>query len=293
MTSKDFKPILHRILQSTSNLDIREVRRFQAERFVFTIQVNKVRHKVFQVIFETDGSLYVTFPYFDINEGIVSTGTLSIFSNITKVNLEHKGKVTSRRIKYSHHPSGQVHISQAGKEKVKTEIKKSAMPLNSSEGHLFTVNIQGFSHFEIDQTDKDHLPSKKRTVLNFSFDESPIVAAKFVCRWYKENSLLNRSRNKYVGPTSTGISPQGNKMPTFFIGPLQGRLLSDHVLTVNCEGINPLDKDKDAILNFIGGFEAMPKRIAELPTFLCINYPIPNYEKLAKQIGTIDLIGDD
>jgi hypothetical protein len=50
--------------------------RFQAEKFIFTVQVNEQRHKIFQVVFgKSDGSLYITFPYFFSQKGFLSVAT--------------------------------------------------------------------------------------------------------------------------------------------------------------------------------------------------------------------------
>jgi hypothetical protein len=66
------------------------------------------------VFFGKDGDLFVTFPYFRHREGILSICRLQANGeNQTTVNLEQGGKVTSHRVKYSHHLSGRAHFSPA------------------------------------------------------------------------------------------------------------------------------------------------------------------------------------
>src|SRR4030067_1638089 len=138
-----FNPILKIPLLNFLTWKSAEIKRYQAKKFIFLIQVNGNRYKVLQIIFGNDGSLYVSFPYFDDNHGIISIGTLSEISPKTNVNLESMGKVTSNKVKYSHHPSGDVQFSQTGK--VKTAIKKKSLPLTDTEGHIFSLSIQGLN----------------------------------------------------------------------------------------------------------------------------------------------------
>src|SRR5688500_9953129 len=75
------------------------ISRFQAEQFVLIAEFNGARHKLLQVIFPKEGSLFVSFPYFDQTEGILSVGALSEISPKTNVTLESTGKVTTNKVK--------------------------------------------------------------------------------------------------------------------------------------------------------------------------------------------------
>jgi len=176
-----FEPVLSMPLVNYLSWEKAEIRRFQSERFVLTVQVEDKRYKIFQIVFgKKDGSLYVTFPYFDMNEGIVSVGTIPALLAKSQVDLKSCGKVTSNRVKYTHHPDGEVHFSQTGR--VKPSIRKKSLPLGKAEGHLFSIQAQGLSHFELDATHDDHLPKMKQTVLNFRFEKEKPEAIKMVGR---------------------------------------------------------------------------------------------------------------
>ncbi len=267
------------------------VNRFQSKKFVFTVQRGIKRHKIFQIVFgKSDGSLYVTFPYFQNQKGILSTGTIPRFLEKGNVNLQEKGKVTSHLVKYAHHPDGQVHFSQDGK--IRTSVKRQSLPLKSAEGHLFTINLQDLSSFDTDSVADDRPPKKSRTTLNFKFHEDT-PAIKFVARWYKPETFLNRSKikSKKIGPTIQTQTPGGNIQNAFMIGPLSGWPLDDFVLLINCEGIPALGKKKEPLMLFIGGFDP-PSNLKELDkpfSFLCASYPVSNYETLVDQIGSTDL----
>ncbi len=285
-----FDPILSIPMVNYLSRKKSEIRRFQAERFVFTVKVEGNRYKIFQIVFgRKDGSLYVTFPYFDINQGIVSIGTLPALLRSSQVNLESVGQVTSNHVKYAHHPDGRVHFSQDGK--VNTLIIRNSLPLDKTEGHIFSIHTQGISHFELDPAQQDHTPKMKRTVLNFKFDQNNPEALKVVARWYKPETLISRTQGHFLGPTVDAQTPDGHITSAFLIGPPKGCTMERYVLLVNCEAIAQLDKDREAVLIFIGGFDTPAKinDIAQDSSFLCVTYPVSNYDELVKQIGTIDI----
>jgi hypothetical protein len=268
-----------------------EIKRFQAERFVFTIQAKDNRYKVFQVFFgKSDGSLYINFPYFSINHGIASLATVPAFLHQADISLEHFGQVTSKRVKYAHHPDGQVHFSQTGK--VSSSISKKSLPLADAEGHLFTLHLQGLHYFETADPAKDGLsPQLKRTVLNFEFKEEP-EAVKVVGRWYKAKTLMKGAQGRIHGPQTLTQTPDDRIRSAFLLGPPKGWLWERYALVITCEKIAQLDQDQEALLNFIAGFDP-PNRIQDLSkpsSLLCVSYPVSSYEELVERIGSIDLV---
>jgi len=288
------QPILSMRLVNYLSWEKAEIKRFQAERFVFTVQVENQRYKIFQVFFgKSDGSLYVTFPYFDIDEGIVSIGTIPAMLKTAEINLELQGKVTSKKVKYAHHPDGEVHFSQTGQ--VSTSIRRKSLPLETAEGHLFSLQVQGLSHFEADPTQQDHLPKMKRTVLDFNFGNKKPEAIKIVARWYKAASLISRSSGHFFGPKVQGQTPDGRITSAFLIGTPKGWPMEHYALLVSCEAIDKLTKENEAALVFTGGFDTSSKfgDIAQAASFLCVMYPTTNYEELSQRIGTIDIISSN
>jgi hypothetical protein len=89
---------------------------FRCKRVVCVVRNADLRVKAFQIIFNWDGSLLVAFPYFRHRTGILSASAISATgTRQSEVNLEQDGKVTSHRVKYSHHADGRAHFSQDGK----------------------------------------------------------------------------------------------------------------------------------------------------------------------------------
>ena len=139
---------------------------YRSQRYVVVIEAEGTYFKLIQFMFsKKDGSLFVSFPYFENSEGIAAEIPLPESDAPTTVNLENWGKVTSHLVKYSHHPDGRVHFSQDGK--VRTEIVKQSIPIDRLNGHTFTVLIQGLDGFEQTTEDPSKLVTKNRQYLVF------------------------------------------------------------------------------------------------------------------------------
>jgi len=290
MRKEEFQPVLNIPLKNLRTLEEAALRRFQSERFIFTVQIEKNRYKVCQIFFgKSDGTLYVTFPYFQIKEGIASICTTGPFLVNANVDMKTSGKLTSYPLKYSHHPDGEAHFSQDAK--VKTLIRKKSVPLHDVEDHIFSLYAQGLSYFEEDITAEDHKPTLKRMTLNFDFKNQKPKAVKIVGRWYIWEDLIRRVQGKFVRPTVTGETPDKKAVPMFLIGPPKGWPMDKYFLCVSCEEIGDYEKGQDAAMLFIGGFDD-PSRVYDLSqssTFLCSSYPVSNYKELLAQIGSIDV----
>jgi hypothetical protein len=192
---------------------------FRSKRFVITCDVNHIKYNIFQVIFGTDGSLFVNFPYYLNSKGLVSLVKYS--KNIgqpTDLNLVPGGKVSSYLVKYTHHLDGEAHFSQEGQ--VKTEIRKKSIPLHSINGHIFTIQFQGLKNFK--STNKRELPSKKRIILSFNLGDSEPDAVKIVGRIYLVEQLINRFWSIFpvseVGPIAL-MNISGKQHYALFLSP--------------------------------------------------------------------------
>src|SRR6202521_319975 len=153
----------------------------RSERVVCVVNVREFRAKAFQVGFDEDGTLYVHFPYFQHRIGILSSSEIpATGERNAEVKLEDGGKVTSHRVKYSHHPDGRAHFSQDGK--IFTAIKRQSISLDTQNGHMFSLYIQGLHALEVAKTAKDAEGiSVNRSVIDFQIEPTP-EATKFVGR---------------------------------------------------------------------------------------------------------------
>lgn len=270
---------------------------FRSEKYVVAVGIGHRRYKTLQIIFgKKDGSLFVNFPYFKYVRGLVSVVTFPGGNKHTaELSLEPGGKVTSHRVKYSHHPDGIAHFSQDGR--VYSVVRKQSIPLAKAEGHIFTVQLQQVDSFEEANEEKDrgrHTPT--RTVLTFNFNQDTPEAVKIVGRWYSLAELKNRiyviKETPVLGPRVMCETPQGKRYFAFLLSSPQSFSTGEFVLILTCEKIDTLDKERHSVLTFIGGLDE-PNIINDLSkdtSFLALSYPASNYDDLAQRIGSIDYI---
>ena len=257
------------------------------ERYIVSLQAGSETFKIFQILFnKKDGSLHLSFPYFIHKEGILSELFYPANTSPADLSFLPAGKVTTHRVKYSHHVSGEALFSQDGK--IYSKIRKQSVPLRSQIGHIFTIHVSGIQSFEKAFQTKDQSQTNNRTVLTFEFPEIP-YAVKFVGMWYSTRLLRKNSRGiKDDKPKATLLSPNGTRR--------EGLLLIDpylddgegFALVLYCD-VSSKTVAKES-LTFIGAFDA-PEILydhSKETRVLALIYPAVDAENLAKRIGSID-----
>lgn len=244
----------------------------RSERVVCVVKIGDLRAKAFQIGFEQDGSLYIHFPYFRHRIGILSSSEIpATGERKADVNIEHGGKVTSHRVKYSHHPDGRAHFSQDGK--IFTAIKRQSLSLDTQNGHMFTLYVQGLHALDAAKRAKDaERISSKRSVINFPI-EPTAEAIKFVGRWLDINKLRVSEPNATVGPTHVMVDADGVR--TNAILAASPHTNTNHLLAISCVAIHTLGP-APGIFVFNGGFDAPETMTSPMKTagFLAFLYPL-------------------
>jgi hypothetical protein len=260
----------------------------RSRRVVCIVKVSELRAKAFQIGFDKDGSLFIHFPYFQHRIGILSSSEIpATGERKADVNIEHGGKVISHRVKYSHHPDGRAHFSQDGK--IFTAIRRRSISLDTQNGHMFTMYIQGLHALDIAKTAKDAEGiSVNRTVINFQIE--PIAEAiKFVGRWLDINKLRVSEPNVTVGPRHTMVDPDGVKIDAMLVASPYAN--ANHVLAITCVAIPRLGSEPEIFL-FVGGFDA-PETMtdpAKAAGFLAFRYPLSKAVDLLERLGSVDFV---
>jgi hypothetical protein len=233
---------------------ITEVKAFQSQQIVLTVNADQHRHKVLQILFGKDGSLYVTFPYFAHTDGILAEVNVTGRPGSTsQIDLANAGKVASHLVKYSHHPDGQAHFSQDGK--VRTVIRRQSVLLYEQQGHIFTVLIQGLRAFEAVAVSKENKISAKRTTLTFQIGDRFPKAVRIVGRWYWIEDLNFDPRPAGVGPVVRAIEADGSERNAFILANPKD---PKHVLLLTCIPQDAISTGHDAMM-FMGGFDPPSK----------------------------------
>lgn len=251
-------------------------------------------HQIFQIIISNrDGSIYITFPYYKHSKGLVSLTRFPIGSRTVKelslIERGSKGKVTSHKVKVSHHISGQTNFSLTGK--VFTIIKKKSVELDKFSGHLFTVQFQGLDDFEEKKKNK-----KNHYYIYYDIGNREIEAFKIVGFWYSPDETKKRLKDidyeslkkNYSAVQYESKNSSKGKMD-FIISECEHT--KDYWLCIYCKGLKKIDYNNYSTLTFLGGFDP-PEIINNLNQdtyFISMIYPAENYEELKKKLGSIDI----
>lgn len=241
------------------------------------------QHRIVKIRFQRDGSIFVMFPSFKENEGLVGKATLLGGVKTTACNLAELGKITSSKVKYSHHSDGRVHFSQDGL--VKTEIKKQSVPLALEQLHMFTVHAEGLDGFSA--------PRSNDTTHKLEFlIQGGTPAVKLVASWCELKNLGSTVPLQTGSGTIMMRFPNGQVQPSWLISPPEGNLYDRFGLIVTAEETSSLSSEAGCCLTFIGGFD--PRHVAldysRETSFLLMKYPCTSPEELRRSIGSIDLV---
>lgn len=260
----------------------------------YTISVidNNRISKVFNIILENDGSLYLDFPYYKHNAGILSILTFPKGSRTApSISLIPGGKVTLNKIKFSYHLSGKLHFSKSGF--VTPVAEKKSTPLDKASGHIFTVQFQGLKDFNSEDIKTPAFKKKKgkkKALLKFNTLGHKEDAYKILGYWYSLAEFDRRKSGHIEGPTIDVVREDGKTFKAFMIATPEGSVLTDYLLLIVIDKISVIDNSNYSTLTFIGGFDS-PEIVNNLDIdteFLGFSYPIEDYEKLLKEIGSAD-----
>jgi hypothetical protein len=260
----------------------------RSQQVVCVVKASELRAKAFQIGFDKDGTLFVHFPYFRHRVGILSSSEIpATGERKADVNLERGGKVTSHRVKYSHHSDGRAHFSQDGK--IFTAIKGQSISLETQNGHMFTLYIQGLHALDAAKKAKDAQgTSYNRSVIDFQIGPTP-EAIKFVGRGLDKNKLRVSEPNAAIGPIHPMVDPDGVRTNAILVASPHAN--TRHVLAITCVEIPRLGPDAEIFL-FHGGFDA-PETMAD-PTkragFLAFLYPLSEAASMRDRLGSVDYV---
>lgn len=275
-----------------------KIRPIRAEDFTIRFERSDgTVHKLFKLLFMKDGSLSLAFPYFPDLPGIVAVCTFPANQAYpTDISLAETGKVTSHLVKYSHHWSGEALFSQDGK--VVSSIRKASVRPNSSPGHLFTIQLQKVAAFQRDTVGAADPPwhpdeIRKKTTLTLKWQNGDIDdgALKIVGRMYGKAALRAQTRGGAIGPMTPIMWPGGHRGEGFLLSPNLSNPSSSNSLLITGECIAKLTEEPGPHLTMVGGFDEseVVHDHSQGTSFLALNYPADDYEKVRKEIGTIDI----
>src|SRR5215208_7946827 len=122
---------------------------FRSKQIVITAEVGGLRAKILSIFWEKDLGYYVHLGYFNPPHAVVGRSVISTPPGEPKtINLRENGEVSTRRLKFSHHASGQAHFSLHGRNPL-VEARAPALAVNHSAppdkrmGYVFSAMFRG------------------------------------------------------------------------------------------------------------------------------------------------------
>lgn len=269
----------------------------RSERFVLSVAAAGRAHKVVQVQFGRDGSIFVHFPYYRDAPGIAGRVVHPRGAVSSDISLEDQGKVTSQKVKYSHHPDGNAHFSQD--DRVVTSVRNRAVSIGAASGHLFTVHARGLSDFADGAAGGKDRPDK-RVTLTYDYGDTQPDEVKLAAHWMSLPELMTRTNGPF--PLRYALAPDGRQHPMFLLTPPLDSPFGLYALAVVAEARVPLEPERESYLMFLGGFglegtlhSSIRKGalwldgLAREDSFLALTYPVDNFDDLSRRIGCMDL----
>ncbi len=268
------------------------LRYFAAIRATILVETTLGQHKACHILFTTDGSIYVQFPYFrGSHKGILSNVDVHPETHgPTTFDLKKNGKVASSLVKFSHHPDGRVHFSQD--RKILTKIKRMSWPLDGPIGQIFQLNFYHLRGLEL-LSQSDFKPNK--LFLPFRFVEGLPFAVTISGEWRRKKATVENIEpaGGAAGPAAIIQSRKtGQEQVVFFLGQPESLPLRDHILMLSCTAIPLLEGVVRPTVILLGGWDhhevvVTGQQTANTGFLICV-YPVKNFDALATMIGSLD-----
>ena len=264
----------------------KRINAYLAERYVIAVRTTTGSHKLFQIVpAKSDGSLFVTFPYYRHGGGQMGEVRLDANKSYpSSLTVGDGFSVSTHYVKYSHHPSGLAQFSLSGK--VRSSVRKASVPLSEASGHLFTFMVQGLDKF--DSKKRAEQVTAKRGFVEFGLNCDPSQALKFIGLYYSESEFAARAVFRSDTPWMMGVKPGGRHVMSLALATSYFHNGERRYLILSVERIPQIIKSQEVFLSFMGGFDPADVMLNHnVPaSFLMFFYPI-DAEKSA--LSKIDL----
>lgn len=270
-----------------------KLRALRAERFVVRLSTGTEYRKLLTFGFTSDGSFWASVPYFQAGPGLLAELTMEAgVIGPVDLSLADVGKVTINRVKYSHHRSGEALFSLTGK--VRTLIRRQSVPLSTIDGHLLSIQLQGFDGFEEDnerRPDESWETDHRRRTVTFGPPPPGTQAIKIVLHCSAKRLLKKRVRGSALGPWTQMQDRGGRLKKGLLLSGSKGTQGGSTFLFLTLEPIPALSDRPTTTFSLVGGFD--PPKVSEDPakptSFLAMIYPADRYDELLGSIGSLDI----
>lgn len=275
---------------------MKRINAIRSQRIVVRVRDGPTLRKLFTFGFlPSDGSIWIAVPYFEhSSEALLSELTMSAGqTGQQKLSLTEVGKVTTHRVKFSHHRSGECLFSLTGK--VESVIRRQSEPLTAIAGHIATIQVEGLSGFKEDRSGRDDAPwdePRRDRTITLKAEAAEAGSLKFVFNAYAKRFLRQHLGGREAGPWTNIQTTDGLVREGMIVAPPTGTPGAATFLVFTWErGKRLYEEAGHSGFSLIGGFDppSISRDITKDSSFLAMLSPPENYKELLGSIGTIDL----
>ncbi|MFC1511691.1 hypothetical protein ACFL5H_00660, partial [Candidatus Latescibacterota bacterium] len=188
---------------------------YSAIKTVVTLQTPVAEYKLCRIIFGSDGSIYIPFPYFSTKQGIVSEVDYNPYSGPpTQLDFSVNGIPVPYDVKFTHHPSGIVHFSKTGE--IERLSQKRSFPLETQIGHVFNLFV-----FQPSGLNLVGSLQARDLHIGFEFQRNHPIGIHLRAEWCRKNDIKTNIQppGGNVGPILNAIHREtGVNSPSAFLG---------------------------------------------------------------------------
>jgi hypothetical protein len=227
------------------------------------------RFKLFKLMFGSDGSIYIPFPYLETKRGLLSEVDPASEPDAKTLDLRRGGVVVEYDAKFSHHTSGIARFSKSGEQAILP--RRRSFPLTGPNGLVFDFRLFWLRGFEI----IDRRAASKDLLIELSFDNHP-TSLRVWGEWRTKADILASTvgTSASVGPRSLAVRRVDRaRVPFIFLGQPRGFPLQDHVLMISATEIPHADGANTPTAIFMGGWDVHDGAGPATPKMLVFLYP--------------------
>jgi hypothetical protein len=267
------------------------IRAIAAPRVLIGVGDTYAYRKVLLLVFSSDGSVFVQWPYFCRSEGLLASLAFPGGRAEGTHDLGKTGRITSHHVKYAHHTDGEVHFSQDGR--ILTRIRRTSFRLDGPTGQLFqfgAYDLTGFTEHLLDES------SQKRPEVLWTYPSGVPAALSIVGKWYRRDRLqeLVLPEIEEIGPHAALFDDEtDSEQDVVFVGQLTEWESRSNLLMLSCKAVRlPKGIHRPTIIFMAGGDaeDEMNPRTHQGSGALIAIYPYDRESEGLHLIDSLDLL---